>query len=380
MAVALGLLVAPVLTRSEGRAGSTSRPAQSLEATRAACSNTSVLSKWSSARLAFLTLAVPVEESSVAGAAPEVKEGVGGLLLFGAKAPSSLGKQLGSLETDSPAHHGLLVMTDEEGGEIQRMSNLVGSLPWPAWMGAHWTPAQITAAVEKVARKMHSARVNTDLAPVLDVDGRNVPPGDSDPDGWRSFSGKTSVVDKDGVAYMDGLLAAGEIPVVKHFPGLGGASGNTDVEAAHTLPWSTLKKVALPPFLRALAAGAPAVMVSNATVPGLSTFPASLSPAVIAKELVQKLGFHGLIMTDSLSAVAISAAGFSLPAAAVQALRAGADMVLFGLGATPRATSQETSSIEKAILSALAQRTLSRSRLVAAGAAVLGVRHVKLCS
>ena len=324
------------------------------------------------------TIVVPVSETAPGATLTEVSAGAGGILLFGSSAPANLGAQLASLETHVPGHIGLLVMTDEEGGGVQRMANLVGSLPWPAWMGANWSSAQIQYAVSGVARNMSANGVNMDLAPVIDVDGTNVPPGAANPDGWRSFSGNTAVVTRDGIAFMSGLRSGNVIPVLKHFPGLGGSTGNTDNGAAQTLPWSTLQRVALPPFAAAIKAGAPAIMVSNATVPGLTTLPASLSPAVM-QELTVTLQFHGLVMTDSLSASAISAAGYTVPTAAVQALRAGADMVMFGLPATTSATIAQTFAIRSAIISAVANGTLARSRLIDAVAAVLASRHVNLC-
>jgi beta-N-acetylhexosaminidase len=95
-----------------------------------------------------------------------------------------------------------------------------------------------------------------------------------------------------------------------------------------------LQKTALAPFEKAIAGGVPAVMLSNASVPGLTALPASLSPAVVS-ELRQQLGFRGLIVTDSLSAGAISAIHLSEPAAMVRALQAGADLVLNGSPGTP---------------------------------------------
>lgn len=365
------------LAPSGARSPSSSTFAPALTSAATACTNSTKLAGWSNRRLAMLTIAVPVSETSVSGVTSEVSAGVGGVLLFGSKAPSDLGSRLTTLKSHVPGHLGLLVMTDEEGGGIQRMSNLVGSLPWPAYMGAHWTPAQIQQNVTKVAKKMAAAQVNMDLAPVVDVDGRNVAPSKTNPDGWRSFSGNTSVVSKAGVAYMNGLRAGGVIPVVKHFPGLGGSTYNSDFGPARTLPWSTLQKVGIPPFTAAIKAGAPAIMVSNNIVPGLGTNPASLSPTAISSELRGKMGFKGLVVTDSLSAKAISAAGFSVPAAAVQALRSGADMVMFDLGGN---VSSQTSSIATAITNAVTSGHLSRSRLIDAAGHVLAVRHVKLCS
>ena len=346
--------------------------------TPVSCTNLSQLAGWSNSRLGMLTIVVPVSEDAPGAALQEVSAGAGGILLFGPSAPSNLGAQLASLETHVPGRIGLLVMTDEEGGGVQRMANLVGYLPWPAWMGANWSAAQIQAAVAQVAIRMYANGVNMDLAPVVDVDGTNAAPSATNPDGWRSFSGNTAVVTRDGIAFMNGLRSSHVIPVLKHFPGLGGSTGNTDNGAAQTLPWSTLKQVAIPPFAAAINDGAPAVMVSNATVPGLTTLPASLSPAVM-RELKITLHFQGLVMTDSLSAGAISAAGYSVPAAAVQALRAGADMVMFGLAPTTAATVAQTFAIRTAIVAAVADGTLARARLIDAGAAVLASRHVSLC-
>ena len=199
-----------------------------------------------------------------------VASGAGGVILFGSTAPADLGSQIAAIEAAVPGRLGLLVMTDEEGGGVQRMANLVGSLPWASYMGANWTPAEITAQVAAVARGMAQYGVNMDLAPVVDVDGRNVPPGPTDPDGWRSFSGSTSVVTADGIAYMSGLEEGGVIPVLKHFPGLGGASGNTDNGTATTLPWMTLQTVGLPPFTAAIQDGA--ITIFSRDAEGVSNY------------------------------------------------------------------------------------------------------------
>jgi beta-N-acetylhexosaminidase len=306
----------------------------------------------------------------------EVSAGAGGVVLFGSAAPSDLGARLADLRSHVPGRLGLLVMTDEEGGGVQRMANLVGSLPWPAWMGAHWTGDQIRRAVAGVGARMAAAGVNMDLAPVADVDGREVQPSAADPDGLRSFSGSPDVVSRDTVAYLDGLRSAGVIPVVKHFPGLGGASGNTDNGPAHTPPWATVQATGLPPFAAAFAAGAPAVMVSHATIPGLSTAPAGLSATVTDDVLKGRMGFHGLVLTDSLSAGAISGAGYTVPGAAVQALRSGADMVMFG---PLKDVAGETSAIASAVTAAVDHGQLPRARLIDAADQILAVRHVNLC-
>src|ERR1700731_1808292 len=104
-----------------------------------------------------------------------------------------------------------------------------------------------------------------------------------------SFSLNANTTAADGAAFLTGLQAGGIVPVVKHFPGLGNATANTDVKPATTLPWSTREHSGLIPFERAFTTGAPAVMIANAGVPGLTTLPASISPALITGVLRNQL-------------------------------------------------------------------------------------------
>jgi beta-N-acetylhexosaminidase len=233
---------------------------------------------------------------------------------------------------------------------------------------------------------MRQLGVDVNLAPVLDLDARPGPSA-TNPDGLRSFSAVPAIAARYGVAFMVGMETAGVVPVVKHFPGLGGSSGNTDYGQAKTLPLTTLQATGLVPFQAAIAAGAPAVMVANASVPGLTALPASLSPAVINGLLRHDLGFTGLVVTDSLSAGAISQAGYRLPQAAVAAVAAGADMILFGSTLTaaqtallsPSRLSATISLIVGAIVAATNNGTVPVARLNAAVLHVLAVKHVQLC-
>jgi beta-N-acetylhexosaminidase len=245
-------------------------------------------------------------------------------------------------------------------------------------MGKNLTAAQITTVAKRVGLSMKAAGVNTDLAPVLDVDGRAVAPGATNPDGYRSFSGVPAIAARDGVAFLNGLRQAGVTSVVKHFPGLGGSTGNTDYGPAATLPWATLKKNGLIPFEDAVGAGATAVMVSNATVPGLSSLPSSISPVVI-QVLRQQVGFSGLIVTDSLGAGALSALHLSIPAASARALEAGADLVLGGSPASSAASLQLANETSMAIQSAVIAGTLPQTTIESAAAQVLASENQLSC-
>ena len=146
-----------------------------------------MLASWPLERLAEQTIVVPVDERNVAAVQAEVAAGAGGILLFGTSAPSDLGAQLHALETFAPGGVAPFVMTDEEGGAVQRMANIVGFIPSARQMAATMSPAQIEQLAYQLATHMRAAGVTMDLAPVLDVDG-GPGPNNLDPDGTRSFS------------------------------------------------------------------------------------------------------------------------------------------------------------------------------------------------
>lgn len=340
-----------------------------------ACRAARGVASWSTDRLIEQLIVAPVDAGAISGARPEVAAGVGGLILTGV-APVDLKGQIARTLRFAPGGIVPLVMTDEEGGAVQRLVSLVGDLPSARTMGATMTPFAIDHLAFRLARSMRGLGLTMDLAPVADIDAR---PGPSltNADGTRSFGANPAQVTADALAFAAGLERGGVIPVIKHFPGLGGALANTDFAAANTPPWSSVERSGLVPFARAIDARIPAVMVSNAMIPGLSRVPASLSGAVITGELRTRLHFRGLVLTDSLSAVAIGLAHYSLETAAVAALRAGADMVLFNASAASLYTT--TTSIVSAIDTAIRRGVISRAQILRAVAEVLSVKHLAGC-
>jgi len=329
---------------------------------------------WSLNALAAQVVVVPVNGSDLAAATSAVSTGVGGILLFGTM-PSDLRTQLASLVSHAPSGHVPFVMADEEGGAVQRLSAVVDNLNSARWMADHWSASQIQQAANSVGTQMKGLGVTMDLAPVLDLDARTTNPSSTNPDGNRSFGIDADRTSKDGLAFAKGLQVADVMPVVKHFPGLGGAL-NTDNYPAQTASWDQLQKAGLRPFVDAIAAGVPGIMTANATVPGLTDKPASLSPEV-THVLRDQLHFTGLIVTDSLSAVAVSAKGYTPETGAVAALSAGADLVLYGTLDTP---ASEYDKMTAAIVDAVNKGQLSRGTLVQAANAALNAKHLSSCS
>jgi beta-N-acetylhexosaminidase len=338
-----------------------------------------MVSTWSVEQLANETISVSINGLQIGAMGPAARDGYGGILLFGTTAPANFAATVATLQSETPGQHTMLVMTDQEGGGIERLTNLVATLPWAQTMGKNLSPAQITAEALRVGRSMKAAGINTDLAPVADVDGRAVEPGEQDPDGFRSFSGVPAKAAADVVAFAKGLREAGVLAVVKHFPGLGGATGDTDYRPAATLSWSALMTTGLVPFRSAIDSGANAVMMSNASVPGLTSLPASISP-VVYRYVRNQLGFGGLIVTDSLSAGALSDIHIGVPAASAKAIAAGADMVLAGSPPSPSASLQVAAETSSAIQEAETAGTLPLSTLQNAAAQVLASVNALTCS
>ena len=212
-----------------------------------------------------------------------------------------------------------LVATDQEGGAIR-------NLPWAApatGQAAAATAERARDDARAAARDLRAAGVNVNLAPVGDVAGAgSVMSG-------RAFPGDAEQVAALTRAAVEGYRGTRVAATVKHFPGLGAASENTD-DAPVSLTRSPQQLLGedLPPFRAAIAARVPLVMASHALYPSLDPDAiASQSRYVLHRLLRERLGFRGVVVTDSLEAKAVTErAGPAV--AAVRSVRAGADLIL----------------------------------------------------
>ncbi|MFL5845718.1 MAG: glycoside hydrolase family 3 N-terminal domain-containing protein [Solirubrobacteraceae bacterium] len=242
-----------------------------------------------------------------------------GVLLFGPNVASiaqvrSLTRELQAIRRPRGLTAPLLVMTDQEGGLVKRLPGA----PWlnPPRMGSDAVAREQGRAT---AGTLSSAGVNVDLAPVVDV----ARPGSQMEDEGRSFGRSTAVVGRRARAFSAGLRDGGVAATAKHFPGFGAASANTDAAAVVIrTPLATLRARDEPPFA---AARTGLVMTSSAIYPALSDQPAMLSRRIVTGELRQRLGFDGVVVTDSLNATALEGRRNLL----ARVLRAGNDLLLF---------------------------------------------------
>ena len=223
----------------------------------------------------------------------------------------------------------LAVSVDEEGGRVSRLAGIIGSQPAPRVLAETSTPEQVQAIAFERGQKMRGLGITVDFAPVVDVSDQ----GDDTVIGDRSFSNDPAVVTEYAGAYARGLRDAGIMPVLKHFPGHGHASGDSHEGGVVTPPLEELKASDLVPYQKLVTEPGVAVMVGHMQVPGLTgNDPASLSPAAYGLLRSGSYGgppFGGLVFTDDLSSMGAINQRYGVPDAVLKSLQAGADVALW---------------------------------------------------
>ncbi|MCT9010345.1 glycoside hydrolase family 3 N-terminal domain-containing protein [Streptomyces rhizosphaerihabitans] len=234
-------------------------------------------------------------------------------------------------KADSAAGHrvGLLVSTDQEGGQVQVLSGPGFSTIPSALTQGSWTTDRLRSEAAVWAKELKSAGVNLNLAPVADVvpaalGKDNAPIGRYD----REFGYTAATVAPHSDAFLAGSAQSGVLATLKHFPGLGNVRGNTDTTANVVDTVTTSKSSSITTFKSGVEAGAPFVMISSATYSKIDPKNrAAFSSTVIQTLLRKDLGFKGVVVSDDLgNAVAVKAV--SPGDRAVKFLSAGGDLVL----------------------------------------------------
>ena len=255
------------------------------------------------------------------------RDQVGGIMIGSWTDLSMMGdpvKELAASASPLP----LAVSTDEEGGRVSRLKELIGEQQAPRYLAQSNTPDQVYAIARDRGVAMRNLGVTIDFAPVVDVS--------SQPDdtviGDRSFGADAQTVIDYAGAYARGLRDAGVMPVLKHFPGHGSANGDSHLGGVTTPPLSALMTSDLVPYRQLLGPGT-AVMVGHMFVPELTDdVQSSLSPA--AYGLLRSGGyggppFDGLVFTDDLSSMGAINQTYTVPEAVLKSLQAGADVALW---------------------------------------------------
>jgi beta-N-acetylhexosaminidase len=251
-----------------------------------------------------------------------------------------------------------LICVDQEGGAIR-------ILPWAqpersASEQQAWDAVREDSAA--AGRDLRAAGVNVTLAPVADI-----PTVEGSAMADRAFTTDPAAAAAAIGESVAGWHEAGIATTVKHFPGLGGATVNTDEGTA--VIDRTREQLAddLMPYTTAIDAKTEFVMVGHAIYPALDGDNiASQSPAIVDGLLRDELGFEGVAMTDSLEAAAVQAVA-DVEEAAVASVQAGIDVILTtGRGSFTR--------VHRALMAEARRDPAFRERVRASAARVLAAQ------
>jgi len=190
-----------------------------------------------------------------------------------------------------------------------------------------------------IAREMKAIGLAWNFAPVADVNSNPKNPIIN----TRAFGDDPKTVATFAAEFMRGLQDEGVAAAGKHFPG----HGDTSIDSHRELPfieknWEEFNAIELPPFKAIIEAGVSSIMTGHLAAPTLAEFlgasgdeqklPATLSQTLTTTLLRERLGFGGVIVTDSFEMHAITE-HFGSEEAVVRAIAAGADLVLMPLNA-----------------------------------------------
>jgi len=225
---------------------------------------------------------------------------------------------------------GIFVAVDQEGGQVQHMNGAGFSAIPPATAQGVMEPSDLTAQATAWGAELHQAGINLNLAPAADtVPDSMLQTNQPIARYHRQFGSDPAQVGAHSAAFIAGMNASGVQTCVKHFPGLGYVTGNTDVTSdAITDEVTTRGDANLGAFATAMAAGPAMVMVSSVTYAQIDpSGPAMFSPVVIGQVLRGDLGWQGVVISDTLSAKSVSA--WTPGERAINFIAAGGDIALF---------------------------------------------------
>ena len=223
----------------------------------------------------------------------------------------------------------LFLCVDEEGGTVSRVGGNPGfgvdNVGDMCDVGATGDTDQAYEVAKHIGTYLQYLGFNVDFAP--DADIANNPDGAM---GLRSFGSTADVVAPMVAAQVRGFEDGGVLCSAKHFPGIGGALGDSHdgrIYSEKTL--DEIRAEELRPFEAAMEEDVPFIMVGHLSLPTITgdNDPASMSSEIVTDLLRNELGYQGIIITDSMG---MGAATDSLPVErlGVEPLKAGADMVL----------------------------------------------------
>lgn len=244
--------------------------------------------------------------------------------------PEEYAERLNQLQTLAAGRNPgipLHVSIDQE-GDISRDFSFGGINLFPSAMGLTSTgdPKLAYEACKAVALQLSAMGVTNLHSPVLDV---NMNPHNPEIN-IRAYGDDPDVIAEYALASIKGYMDGGLVPTAKHFPG----RGDSDIDAHYAVPnvpgdWDRLEAVELKPYRVLIENGLPSVMLAHTTVPaadpGMQI--STVSPEIVTGLLRERLGFEGVITTDSITMGALMEK-YGVAKSCAMAIKAGCDLVL----------------------------------------------------
>lgn len=256
---------------------------------------------------------------------------IGGLIMFSENLETTdqTSQMIGDIQDCALSNSGIgmFMSVDEEGGTVARVADALGTTAFDE-MVTYGEQNDTHVSYEigyTIGTDLKALGFNLDFAPVADV---NI--SDASELGGRIFSADPDVVANMASNVAIGLKDAGVCATLKHFPGLGGAEGNTHTDTNVTINRSVddLRASDFVPFKEGIKAGADFVMVGHQIISGVGDWlPSDLSYTVVTELLRNELGFDGIIVTDSQMMNTITEV-YTPAEASVMAVNAGVDIIL----------------------------------------------------
>ena len=236
-----------------------------------------------------------------------------------------------ALQSYAPSGNQLIVSTDQEGGQVQHLKGSGFDTMPSAVAQGQMSADTLRSSAKTWGGQLKQAGINVDLAPVLGTvqvkRSSNAPIGALNRDFGLDSNGNA----QHGIAFVEGMRDAGVGATVKHYPGLGAVTGNTDFTTEGILDTTTtLDDEEIGAFNTTIKQAKPAmVMMSLATYQRIdSSAPAAFSSKIINGTLRGSVGYDGVVISDSLSAAAVS--GIATKDLGVRLVDAGGDLACIG--------------------------------------------------
>ncbi|MDD6152680.1 MAG: glycoside hydrolase family 3 N-terminal domain-containing protein [Elusimicrobia bacterium] len=292
------------------------------------------------------TLVAFVDVDSAEQLRPAIETGkIGGVLIqwgnYSLAQTEELIAKLQRWAANSPHKIPLFISIDYEGGTVYTPITLgFDYLPTNMMLSAAADEEGAAAIAYLAGLELRRAGVHINFSPVLDVN--NNP--DNPIIGVRSFGADPADVTKMGIALINGFKAAGVMSIVKHFPG----HGDTAQDSHYAVPVvkasaEQMQKVHLAPFAAAVKQGVSGVMTGHVLYPALDAKNiATFSKPILQDLLKTRMGFKGLVVTDSLD-MKSATTYCTIAGCAVRSLENGADMILLGRYIKPLTVFAQTS-------------------------------------